>query len=125
MKTRSLNTGPPRRPKKVNAAGSNRGINQSRYQPGPDRSDNLQIPLFRQVRGPRQREEVVSRKLSSAVATRPSSELERLLSVLKRRLDAYRTKVLSLAAIKGALETELARRAACYGPEPKTNLVML
>jgi hypothetical protein len=55
-------------------------------------------------------------KLYEAVAQRPSDQLERLLHVVGSRLDHHRARALALARISGALQTELARRAACDGP---------
>lgn len=58
----------------------------------------------------------MSTKLPQTVAWRPSQELQRLLSLVNRRAEYHRSRALSLARIRGALETELSRRAACSGP---------
>ena len=57
----------------------------------------------------------MSQKVLSAAANRPSSELQHLLDIVERRLGFYRSKTLALASVRGAIQTELARRAAIYG----------
>jgi hypothetical protein len=57
----------------------------------------------------------VSQKLLSATSNRPSSELRHLLDMVERRIGFYRSKMLALASVRGAIESELARRAAIHG----------
>lgn len=55
-------------------------------------------------------------KLSRAAALRPTSELEQLLGVLERRIGFYRSKTLSLVAVRAAIQNELCLREAVYRP---------
>jgi len=57
----------------------------------------------------------VNTKLFAAAAGRPSSELQRLLDIVQRRISFYRSKTLSLVCVRAALQTELARRGPIYG----------
>jgi hypothetical protein len=52
----------------------------------------------------------MSAKLRRAAAAWPSYQLERLLGLVDRRLSHHRARSLALAAVKGAIQTELARR---------------
>jgi hypothetical protein len=49
-------------------------------------------------------------KLLAAAAKRPSSRLVRLLKGIERRIGFYQSKTLPLVALRGAIQTELARR---------------
>lgn len=49
------------------------------------------------------------------MSIRPSTELTRVLAKIEQRLELYRRKALALAAVSGAIRTELARREASYG----------
>jgi hypothetical protein len=57
----------------------------------------------------------MSTELHPAAASRPSDELQRLLTLIDRRSEYHRRRALALARIRGVLETELERRAAWYG----------
>jgi hypothetical protein len=52
---------------------------------------------------------------ASTLSSRLTHELTRVLAKIEQRLDLYREKVLALAAVSGAIRTELARRKATYG----------
>jgi hypothetical protein len=48
----------------------------------------------------------------SELSSQPLAELERLLRKVQRRLKFHRDMALTLAAVRGAIETELLRREA-------------
>jgi hypothetical protein len=52
------------------------------------------------------------------LSSRPASELTQLLAKIEQRLECYRRKALALAAVSGAIRTELGRREAKYGKRP-------
>jgi hypothetical protein len=148
VRTSVGSTGPPRKSRKVDAAESNHGTSQSRYQPDAA-GKNPQVSLWRQVHnhpvGLVHLEKALSRQdwqqlremagqgrtcginseLYKAAAQRPSDQLERLLHMVDRRLDCYRSHALALARIRGVLETELERRAFCYEVDFKPGTLLL
>jgi hypothetical protein len=57
----------------------------------------------------------MSQKLLAAAAKRPTPELLHLLDMVERRIGFHRSRTLALASVRGAIESELARRAATHG----------
>ena len=148
MRTGVGSTGPPRKSRKVDAAESNHGTSQSRYQPDAAGKDP-QVSLWRQVNnhpvGLVHLEKALSRQdwqrlremasqgrtrginseLYKAAAQRPSDQLERLLDMVDARLDYHRSRALALVRIRGVLQTELERREFCYEVDPKPETLRL
>jgi hypothetical protein len=54
----------------------------------------------------------MSPKLHQAAAKWPTAQLARLLGLVDRRLNYHRQPALTVAAVKGTIQTEVDRRAA-------------